>query len=101
MLKYKEKREINRIFKILYNKKMDENKYNKNQLFIFKKIVNNLFELRDSYPLLEKKKLNIFFINFNKIWLFLDKVDIVERNDSLLYKILKFRNISYELFTDH
>ena len=99
MLKYKEKREINRIFKILYNKKMDENKYNKNQLFIFKKIVNNLFELRDSYPLLEKKKLNIFFINFNKIWLFLDKVDIVERNDSLLYKILKFRNISYELFT--
>ena len=99
MLNNKEKREINRIFKILYNTKMDELNYNKNQLLIFKKIVNNIFELRDSYPLLEKKKFNKFLISFNKIWKFLDKVDIVNRNDSLLYKILKFRNSSYELFT--
>ena len=61
--------------------------------------MNNIFELRDSYPLLEKKKLNKFLVTFNKIWKFLDKVDIVNRNDSLLYKILKFRNSSYELFT--
>lgn len=103
ILNTKEKREYNKIIKIINNTNLDINKLNIdlniNQINIFKIIIRNLFELRLSYPHVKKSKIQLFLKNFNKLWTFLKKPDIKNRNNSFLYDILNFKNISYELFT--